>query len=82
MQHEPLVSILTSKSIFGVVRDLDMWSHSKDELSRSYHISLDAARRDKHDGTGIIALALKMRKLSAEKYGEQILDFGPWGLKY
>ena len=51
MQHDMVRSI----------RDLDLRSRSRIDLSRSNHISFDSSRRGKHDGAIIFALTLKQR---------------------
>ena len=47
--------------------DLDLKSKNEVDLSRSPYIQFDSSRRDKHDGTYIIAVHIKMKKLLAVK---------------
>ena len=56
MQHDMVRSI----------RDLDLRSRSRIDLSRLNHISFDSSRRGKHDGAIIFALTLKPTELLAE----------------
>ena len=49
------------------LRDLDLRSNFEVDLSRSNYISFDSPRRDKHDGTHIIAVCFKTKKLFAKQ---------------
>ena len=71
MQHDMVRSI----------RDLDLRSRSRIDLSRSNHISFDSSRRGKHDGAIIFALTLKTTELLAKQNLGKFWHFWPLGAK-
>ena len=58
--------------------DPDLRSKNEVDLSRSPYIKFDSSRRDKHDGTYIIAVHIKMKKVIRGEISlkNSFFDFG------
>ena len=61
------------------IRDLDPWSRSRIDISRSNHISFDSSRRGEHDGAIISVLTLNTTELLAKQNIGKFRHFWPLG---